>query len=226
VNATFLLLSSVWITGADATPAPVMPMPAAPVVVGSAGCGGCGAAAPSYSNYSSYSSGSCDNSCSSGPRMGLFSRMKSKLHCSKSSSCAPSCAAPVSAPAPVACAPVHEACAPSCGTPMFTGFTTSSCDTGKHGLCARLHGKFKHSGGSCDSCTSSSYGPSSYGTSSGWNGAPSTGCSTGPAMVAPANPAMPPREMPPPTKEDVKPKTTQATDGLRIPELGGTAGKY
>jgi len=55
----------------------------------------------------------------------------------------------------------------------------------------------------------------------------SSGCSTGPAMVAPATPPVPPKEMPAPPKVDPKSKTSAyAPDTLRIPEFGSTAGKY
>ncbi len=183
MNATFLILSSAWLAGADA--APVAPAAPTPVVMSAAGCG-----APV-------------TSC--GPRIGLFARIKAKFSCTKHSSCAPSCAAPVAAPC--------VACAPACRTPLishalFTGFTT--CGSCKLDLFDRLRSKFKHS---CSSgCGSASV---------------SNGCSTGPAMVAPANPTVPPKEMPAPPKVDPKPKTSaSAPDTLRIPEFGSTAGKY
>ena len=94
---------------------------------------------------------------------------------------------------------------------LFTGFHHNSCDpcSSKMGFFSRLKAKLCHSH-SCDSYSAPS----------------STGCHTGPAMTAPSSPATPPKEMPAPLKEQVKPKTTQAPDNLRIPELGGTAGKY
>ncbi len=227
MNATFLLLSTAWIASADAAPAPAMTP--APVVVTSTGCNGCGSvSAPSYSMASSCDSSPC------GPRMGLFARLKAKLHSSRSHCHHSSCAAPTScapacaAPAPVACA-APAPCAPACGTPLisqplFTGFTTSACGCGssKIGLLDRLRAKFKHSS-SCDACGS--------GSTSSQISMASSPCSVGPAMVAPAAPASPPKEMPAPAKEDPKKedpknKTTQAPDTLRIPELGSTAGKY
>ena len=203
MNATFLILSTAWMASAEPAPAHVHPAPA-PVVVGTAGCGGCGAAPAT----------ACDDHC--GPRMGLFARIRAKLSCKKS--CEPACPAPC-APAPVACAkPCAPApCAPACGTPMvshslFTGHCDSGCDPcgTKMGFFNRLKGKLCHK--KSDDCCAAA--PAS------------TGCHTGPAMVAPGG-AVPPKEMPAPPKEEVKPKTTtQAPDALRIPELGGTAGKY
>ena len=208
MNATFLILSSAWLAGADAAPAaPAAPVP---VVMSAAGCGGCDAPVAS-----------CDTGCSTscGPRMGLFSRIKAKFSCTKHSRCAPACAAPVAAP----CAPAPVACAPACGTPLighslFTGFTTcgSGCGSSKLGLFDRLKSKFKHSG-SCSSGCDNGCGSAEV----------SSGCSTGPAMVAPAYPPVPPKEMPAPPKVDPKPKTSaSAPDTLRIPEFGSTAGKY
>ena len=207
MNATFILISAACLAGAE--PAPAAPAAPAPAVVASApGCGGCDAAP------------SCGSSC--GHHISIFDKLKARLHCHKSSCCAPapSCA-PVCAPKPVACAPAcapapcAPACKPAChlNIHLFHGFTTSACGCGtaKIGLFDRLRARFHHS--SCSSpCTS--------------------GCSTGPAMVAPMTPVAPPKEMPPAPKDEPK-KTTLApiapltpADAVRIPEFGGTVGKY
>jgi len=223
VNATFFLLGAACL-GADHAPAQVA-APGHAVVASAAGCGGCGDSGYGYATASNYGNSGCSNDCGSGSRAGFFSRLKSKLCHKKSSSCgndacapAPAACAPAPcAPAPVACAPAPVACAPSCGTPVYTGFTTSSCSKEKGCLFSRLRSKMKHSSSACDSCSA----PVAYGSAQ-------TGCSTGPALVAPGGPVVPPKEMPLPPKEEPKPKTTTLAPSIPLApaEFTGTAGKY
>ena len=226
MNATFFLLGAACL-GADPAAVPVHSQ--APVVTSAHGCGGCGDAGYGYATASSYGHSGCSNDCGSGSREGFFSRLKSKLCHKKSSSCnAPDACAPTCAPAPVACAPAPVACAPApmacasdcapacksrCGGSLFAGCKSDPC---KPCLFDRMKSKFKRSSSGSSSCG----GCDSY-------AAPAVaGCSTGPALIAPNGPAIPPKEMPIPPKEDPKKTTLAPIAPLSPAEFAGTAGKY
>lgn len=145
VNAAFLIMSSVALTGAD--PAPATPAPVAPVVInGGAGCSPCGAPA-----------------CCESSRPNLWDRLKARLATKKSrsccsTSCAPACP-PVCAPKPPpppcvqACKPCPTTCEPTCSKP---------------GLFDRLKwwwGSKKHRNGPCcDPCGGIHLAPTTPGT--------------------------------------------------------------
>lgn len=202
-----LLLSSVWMAGADPVAAPAV---ATPAVVSGSGCGGCSGCGPTV--------GCSQSTCG---KASLFDRIRAKFAksdcgCEQSSCCekAPKCER-------------APRCKPACGTPLFSkpifhGCTTSCKDTGcntgcnsgcsgscdscdKPGLLDRLKARFasrKHS--SCDCAPSSCCG----------SAAPA-GCSLPPAPTAPGAPSTP--STPPKSMPDKK-------TGISVPSLTPAAG--
>lgn len=184
MNASMLLLTSAWMAGADAAPAPVAaPAPyAAPApVVG--GCASCGAPA-------------CDAGCDPcAAKPGFFSKLKAKF-----------------AKSDCGCDP----CAHHAHKPVFSGFTTSACDTcdpcGKPSLLDKLKAKFAKSG--ChDACAPAC-------ATGGCGSAGGCALPAVPGAVTPAVPTETPKEMPKPTT----PKTTQLTvPPIVVTPVGGGA---
>ena len=173
MNAAFLLLTSAWMAGADAAPAPA----AAPATVaGSSCCGGCGT--------------SCDTGCGRKLFTGaLRARLSGLFHKDCCDSCAPACPpapcckpacppAPCCKPAPVCCKPAPVCCtpapvckpAPVCCKPAPVCCTPApvckpACDPcadscGRTKLIDRLRGLFhKDCCGGCDPCCGGTAAP-------------------------------------------------------------------
>ena len=221
MNAAVVFLTSAWMAGADvappAVPAPApAPMAAAVAPIGGCANGGCATGGCGSGCGAAGCSGAYDE-CPNSGRPNLMSKLKGKFS-GHGGGCS-SCGGGYSAPAPV-----------------YTGFTTSGCDTcdpcSKHGggLFSKLKAKF--SKGSDCGCTD----PCATG---GCGSAAPAGCALPPApgaVMPPPATTPPPAPMPtPPKTPEAKPKTTQITippvvtpvSGPRVaPPLGGSGSPF
>lgn len=167
MNAALLLMSSAWMVGADAAPAPAAsPAP----VVANAGCNDCSAPC-----------GDCGG-CS---KPSLLDRLRARIksiggHRHKGGDCCePACPPPP--PPPSCCAP------PACSVPAPCDVCADPCGGHKAGFLDRLRGRLgghKHQAACCDLCGSSSCA----------NGGCATPAQ--PGTTPPAQPADPPKDMP------------------------------
>jgi hypothetical protein len=194
VNATFLLMSSVLVPGADTPPAVAVPAPAPAAVAPAWPAAGFPAPAfpaPGFNCAPGIAPG-CGDPYPFEERRGLFGRRKG-------GDC-------------------------DCGTTkarrgLFHGFTTSACDDGRGGLFSRLHSRMGRGHGDCCDvgwgCAAPAWGGIPAVGGCGLPPVPGAVAPAVPGVVAPAAPGVAPVPM---EKPKDPPKTNGAgTAGLNTP---------